>query len=147
MSQSDKQAIGAMSVVQAFQFLKDHPRSQLVDVRTRAEWSFVGVPLLPFRDEAAIFLEWQSYPDMQVDGDFATRLEMELTRRAVGASEALLFLCRSGARSSAAAAAMTAAGRGVCVNIVDGFEGPLDAAGRRNRVGGWRAADLPWRQS
>jgi len=59
---------------------------------------------------------------------------------------AILFLCRSGARSRAAAIAMTELGFARCYNIAGGFEGDLD--GERHRgVGGWKAAGLPWRQN
>ncbi|QLP96744.1 MAG: rhodanese-like domain-containing protein [Rhodoblastus sp.] len=146
MTQSDS-SVDEMNVDEAYRFLQDNPAAQLVDVRTRAEWTFVGAPLLPFREDGAIMLEWQSYPDMRIDADFVARLDAELARRRVGADAALLFLCRSGARSHAAALAMKAAGRARCVNVRDGFEGPLDAEGRRGRVAGWRAAGLPWRQS
>ena len=59
----------------------------------------------------------------------------------------LLFICRSGARSAAAAKAMTAAGYSTCLNVADGFEGPLDAQAKRGTAGGWKAAGLPWRQT
>jgi len=59
----------------------------------------------------------------------------------------LLFLCRSGARSAAAAKAMTAAGYSTCLNVADGFEGPLDANGKRGSAAGWKATGLPWRQT
>ena len=58
----------------------------------------------------------------------------------------LVFVCRSGVRSVAAAHAATAAGLGRSYNVIDGFEGGLDAEGHRGTTG-WRAAGLPWRQS
>jgi hypothetical protein len=30
--------------------------------------------------------------------------------------------------------------------VLEGFEGDRDARGRRNTVGGWRLAGLPWEQ-
>src|SRR5260370_22642359 len=59
----------------------------------------------------------------------------------------LLFICRSGARSAAAAKAMTAAGYSTCLNVAEGFEGPLDAQAKRGSAGGWKGAGLPWRQT
>lgn len=147
MRQSDPSSVVEMSVDDAYRFLQERPGAQLVDVRTRPEWSFVGVPFLPFRADQPIFLEWRSYPDMQVDGAFASRLEAELRRRGVDAHAPLLFLCRSGARSREAAAAMIDAGRPVCINVTEGFEGPLDDDGHRGLLAGWRASRLPWRQS
>ena len=59
----------------------------------------------------------------------------------------MLFICRSGARSAAAASAMTQAGYTSCWNVAQGFEGDRDAVGHRASVGGWKAAGLPWVQS
>ncbi|MGL5909808.1 MAG: rhodanese-like domain-containing protein, partial [Phycicoccus sp.] len=67
--------------------------------------------------------------------------------RAAGAEPGrpVYLLCRSGVRSVAAAEALTAAGLGPAYNVLDGFEGPHDAAGHRT-VSGWKNAGLPWRQ-
>ncbi|PIV91724.1 MAG: rhodanese, partial [Gallionellales bacterium CG17_big_fil_post_rev_8_21_14_2_50_54_146] len=59
----------------------------------------------------------------------------------------VLFLCRSGARSHAAASAATAAGFTASYNVLEGFEGDPDGALHRNTINGWRAAGLPWIQA
>ncbi len=59
----------------------------------------------------------------------------------------LLFLCRSGVRSKAAAAAMTRAGYSNCFNVSEGFEGDRDSEKHRSQVGGWKKAGLPWAQN
>ena len=84
---------------------------------------------------------------MKVAADFAPRLLEIMRARGVAATAPVLFLCRSGARSRAAAVAMTQAGQERCYNIADGFEGPLDDKQRRGAVGGWKARGLPWAQS
>ena len=68
--------------------------------------------------------------------------------RAGGAVEdaPVLFICRSGNRSKAAAIAMTAAGFARCYNVAEGFEGAPDDKGHRGVVGGWKVAGLPWIQ-
>jgi rhodanese-related sulfurtransferase len=145
-SQSDA-LITEIDVRSAYALLERDPGAQLVDVRTRAEWAFVGVPMLPFRGAEPIFLEWQRYPDMSVDPDFAARLAAEFDRRGVTRGSNVLFLCRSGARSRAAGAVAARDERGLKVfNVSEGFEGPLDERGHRGRVSGWRAEGLPWRQ-
>ena len=108
----------------------------LVDVRTQAELDWVGfVP-------GSLHIEWQRYPGGVANPDFLPRLESEL-----GHDRPVLFLCRSGARSHAAATVAAAAGYARSFNVLQGFEGDRDPAGRRNTVGGWRAAGLPWKQS
>ena len=119
----------------------------LVDVRTQAEWMFVGVPDLSQIGSRAIFLEWQSLPAMQINLDFPRQLAEAVTEAGGNTDTPLYFLCRSGARSMSAAQVMTEAGYSTCYNIADGFEGPLDGARHRNVTAGWRASGLPWVQS
>ena len=40
----------------------------LVDVRTRAEWTYVGVPVLEGAHHDVAFVEWSTFPDGQVNG-------------------------------------------------------------------------------
>jgi rhodanese-related sulfurtransferase len=80
---------------------------------------------------------------MQVDPDFADKVRAA----GVGENDEVFLICRSGARSAAAANALTAAGFAHCYNVAQGFEGDRDAEGHRGSVGGWKAAGLPWAQS
>jgi rhodanese-related sulfurtransferase len=127
----------------AFKILSENKDAVLIDVRTRPEWNYVGLPELGSIGKKPALLEWQVFPSMQPNPDFVTALSGAVADKAAP----LLFLCRSGARSAAAAKAMTAAGYSTCLNISDGFEGPLDAQAKRGSAGGWKAAGLPWRQS
>ena len=133
---------GDLRPAEAWELLKAEPAAQLVDVRTRPEWAFVGIPNLDSIKKKPILLAWQTYPAMQINPTFAEEL-----RRIVPSPEApLLFICRSGTRSRAAAERMTAAGYGRCYNVAEGFEGQVDAEGHRGRKAGWKAAGLPWNQ-
>ena len=127
----------------AWELLVTEPAAQLVDVRTQPEWSFVGVPDLGSVGRKAILQAWQIYPQMAIDPDFAVKLKAKLTG---DISAPVFFLCRSGARSRAAAQAMTAVGFTRCYNVAGGFEGDKDGAGHRGRLGGWKAENLPWVQ-
>ncbi|THD47569.1 MAG: rhodanese-like domain-containing protein [Bradyrhizobium sp.] len=138
---------GELSVGDAYALLSQDEKATLVDVRTKAEWAYVGVPDLSALGKTPILLEWQTYPSMQVAADFTPRLIAELTERGVGPGTPALFLCRSGVRSLAAARALASAGWRRCYNVTDGFEGGLDASRRRGALGGWRAGGLPWTQS
>ena len=138
---------GDLLAINAYTLLEGDSSSVLVDVRTQAEWAYVGTPDLRALRKAPLFLEWQSYPSMAVDANFAARLEEMLQSAGVDRGASLVFLCRSGARSRQAAIAMTSAGWAPCFNISDGFEGPLDGSRHRSGVSGWRAGGLPWTQT
>lgn len=126
--------------------LKGDAGAVLVDVRTRAEWTFVGLPDLSTLNKRVLTVEWQTFPDNRVDPDFVEKLSGLLDGAGVSKDAELFFVCRSGARSHAAAAAMAGAGYTRCRNVADGFEGPLDTSQKRGQVAGWKAAGLPWRQ-
>jgi rhodanese-related sulfurtransferase len=127
----------------AWKILSERSDAILIDVRTTAEWNFVGTADLASIGKKSAHLEWQTFPSMQPNPDFVSAL----TGGVADKNTPLLFLCRSGARSAAAAKAMTAAGHTTCLNVTDGFEGPLDAGAKRGGSGGWKASGLPWRQS
>ena len=138
---------GDISATEAYELLKKDKSSVLVDVRTKAEWAFVGAPDLSPLNKEPVFIEWQEYPSMQVNPQFGERVQALIAALGGDASTPLLFLCRSGARSQAAAIAVTAAGQLKCLNIAGGFEGGHDASRRRGAIQGWKASGLPWAQS
>jgi len=144
--QHDDKAVDAVDVETTWSGLTSSPRSQLVDVRTRAEWTYVGIPDLGPIGKRAVLVEWQTFPDQAVDPRFAERLAGELKALGVQLDDDLFFICRSGSRSLAAAKAMVAEGYRACHNVAGGFEGPLDDKRHRGYVGGWKAAGLPWHQ-
>lgn len=127
---------GALTPSETWEVLRHAPGARLIDIRSRAELDWVG------RIPDAIEIEWQTYPDKQLNPHFMVEL-----KHAVNPESLLLFICRSGGRSNNAAKACTAAGFVDCYNVLEGFEGDRDANGRRNCIGGWRKAGLPWSQS
>ena len=138
---------GDVSADEAMTILTTDTAAILVDVRSRPEWQFVGVPDLSALNKDAVLLEWQSYPAMGVNAAFVDTLRGELARKGASPDTPVLFLCRSGARSRSAALAMAAEGHTRCYNITGGFEGPPDQDGRRGTVDGWKALKLPWTQT
>ena len=131
-----------ISPTATWEALKADPQAQLVDVRTDAEFNFVGLPELAEAGKQPVTIPWQIYPTMQVNAGF-----IELLRAAGFTPEhKIYFLCRSGARSAAAALAAIEAGFPHAFNIADGFEGPPDGDGHRGHIAGWKAEGLPWRQ-
>jgi rhodanese-related sulfurtransferase len=138
---------GDILAIDAHALLEGESTSVLIDVRTQAEWTYVGTPDIQALGKTPLFLEWQSYPSMAVDANFTARLEALLQAEGVDRGASLVFLCRSGARSRQAATAMTSAGWSPCFNVSDGFEGALDGSHRRGVVSGWKAGGLPWAQT
>src|SRR5271168_1497068 len=88
---------GDLSVEEAFAMLANDERAELVDVRTRPEWQFVGVPDLGALGKSPIFREFHTYPGMQVSLDFVPGVIDELERRGADTTSPVIFLCRSGA--------------------------------------------------
>ena len=127
---------------QVWAALKSDPAARLVDVRTPAEWTYVGLPDLSESGHDPVLIPWQLFPSMQVNADFMHQLgEAGLTP-----DHKIYFLCRSGVRSLAAAQEAVQAGYHHAYNIADGFEGPPDEHGHRGHLSGWKAEHLPWRQ-
>lgn len=133
-------------VSEVWKTLQSHPDSALIDVRTRAEWTFVGVPDLSPLGKRVLTVEWQTFPDSQLNAAFGTQLKSLLDQAGVNKNSELFFICRSGARSRMAAEAAMAAGFTNSRNVAEGFEGPLDDKGQRGKVAGWKAEGLPWMQ-
>jgi rhodanese-related sulfurtransferase len=127
---------GALLPAEAHALLQQLPASKLVDVRTQAEWEYVG------RIPDTVLIEWNTYPNGQRNPDFLNELQAQIAKD----DAPVMFLCRSGARSHQAAQAAAQAGYANSYNILEGFEGNKDANGHRNTVGGWRFAGLPWIQ-
>jgi rhodanese-related sulfurtransferase len=130
---------GDLPPVEAHARLKANPQAVLVDVRTQPEWTFVGVPVV----ERLIRLSWQVFPAMEINAGFVTEVE----GAGLPKDTEILCICRSGARSASAAAALTRAGFTNCWNVAQGFEGDKNGDGHRGSSNGWKAANLPWTQS
>lgn len=141
--------VSELSPTESWELLETEPGAVLIDVRTQAEWGFVGVPDLAELGKSTIFVEWARYPDMSMNPRFVAEVMTQLGGRT---PSHLLFICRSGARSLRSAMAvadhLSQAGEPVpCVNVREGFEGDLDQAGHRGNQNGWKARGLAWRQS
>jgi rhodanese-related sulfurtransferase len=127
---------GALTPAEAHEIWRSTQGAALVDVRTRAEWDYVG------RIPGAVEIELLTYPGNRPNPAFLTELQGKVDKETP-----VLFICRSGGRSHNAAMLATQAGYRAAYNVLEGFEGDRDAQGHRNSTGGWRAAGLPWTQT
>ena len=109
----------------------------LVDVRTEGEWAHIGIPDTRATDNDPLFIQW-TFPGGIPNPEFITDLEQQGPENR---GTELLFLCRSGQRSIAAATAATRAGF-ISYNVLEGFEGEPDRYGERT-VNGWKNRGLP----
>ena len=135
-----------VSVLDVWKRMESDTAAQLVDVRTKPEWAFVGVPDVSRLGRRVLMVEWQTFPDSRVDPVFTERLTGLLTEAGVKTDADIFFICRTGGRSRMAAEAMTGAGYARCHNVAEGFEGPLDTDRHRGNLAGWKSAGLPWVQ-
>ena len=107
----------------------------LVDVRSAEERKFVGhVP-------GTLHVPWATGTALTRNPRFARELEAKVRK-----DEVVLLLCRSGKRSALAAEVAAKAGFAQVFNVLEGFEGEIDAAGHRGTADGWRFRGLPWQQ-
>lgn len=141
--------VDEMTPEDAWNAMAIDPGCVLIDVRSRPEWQFAGMPDLAEIAREVWTVEWQTWPEMTPNLGFLSDLDAQMGDQV---PSRMFFLCRAGPRSLAAARATAKQlhSRGVNVhitNIAEGFEGAQDDNGQRGRISGWKAAGLPWRQS
>lgn len=109
--------------------------ARIIDVRTPEERKFVGYIL------DSVHVPWMTGTAFVRNPRFVRELEGKARK-----DEVLLFVCRSGSRSAAAAEAATRANYQHAFSVNEGFEGDLDDRRQRGTRGGWRSHGLPWLQ-
>ncbi len=134
---------GNISPQTAWDTLKTTENAWLIDVRTQAEWAFVGQVNIASLNKTPLYIEWQSFPNGQQNTEFLTQCENHIDNK----TAYIFFLCRSGARSTAAARYVHKHGYQYVYNIDGGFEGDHDAQAHRGKINGWKASELLWQQN
>ena len=130
--------INSLTAAETYDELKKIPEGKILDVRTAAELNFVGRVSYPL----CAFAEWKTFPSGTLNPDFVDHV----AEAGLGKNCQIFLICRSGVRSLEAAKALREAGYKNLTNISDGFEGDLNAHGRRGSINGWKASGLPWQQ-
>jgi rhodanese-related sulfurtransferase len=119
-------------------YLQRTPDALFLDVRMEIEYLYVGHP------PGVVHLAWYEYPDMQAHpARFVAQVEREVNG---DKQRPVVLICRSGKRTLDAGHALESAGFANVINVLEGFEGDLDANDQRGTVNGWRHAGLPWEQ-
>lgn len=133
-------SVESVSASEALDMLMLNSDVVLLDVRTKEEWKFVGIPLVQFGENRVHFVSWRILPDMQQNGNFLQDVRSRITDLNVP----IILMCRSGARSMEAGVYLMRNGYTRCYNIEYGFEGELDMNYQRGFINGWKASALPW---
>ncbi len=140
---SNKKYAGDVTLSEAWDLLTDDENSVLIDVRTDAEWNYVGVPNLESIGKDIICISWLIFPGNMPNDSFMNQVH----EAGIKPDQTILLLCRSGQRSVSAAVALTDGGFSKAFNILEGFEGEKDHEERRGQLGGWKVSNLPWKQN
>ena len=137
---------GNMTLEKTWQILKNEKDAILIDVRSAAEWAYVGVTDLSSIGKEALTIEWKSYS--KNDGMVENQNFVDQVKELCPNYNAKIFsLCRSGVRSIATSKILTEAGFTHAYNVLEGFEGDKDITEHRGQLGGWKVRGLPWKQN
>jgi len=143
-----------LTAKEAYDVISMNPdRILFIDVRTRAEVEFVGwAPVvdavIPYMTND--FDEWDEKKHRYqkiINGDFPIVFEELVASKGFNINTPIIFMCRSGTRSSKAATLATKLGYTQAYTMVDGFEGDKakEGADKGHRVvNGWKNSGAPW---
>ncbi len=134
--------INNSSSLDCFRMLSINQNSHLIDVRTKPEWDYVGIPDLSSIKKQVLCISWKIYPEMRVNKNF----EKQIIKSNIKKNNNLYFICRSGKRSYDATKFLISKGYTNCFNVYDGFEGKLNQHHKRTSIDGWKFHNLPWKQ-
>jgi len=143
-----------LTAVEAYKVVEAHAGEVLfIDVRTLAEIEFVGwTPVvdavIPYMTND--FEEWNEKKNRYlkvISGDFPIAFEDLVASKGFSYNTPIIFMCRSGSRSSKAATLATKLGYTQAYTVVDGFEGDKAKKGEdtgHRTLNGWKNSGLPW---
>ena len=126
----------------AVERLQNNPQALFVDVRSKAEFKYVGFP------ENSILIPWIDDPDWEPNPEaFSDLVMQELDGRENLLNTEIILICRSGFRSNEALKCLENKGFTQVSHVASGFEGDLDENDHRGNLNGWRHDGMPWSQS
>ena len=128
-----------------------------LDVRTRAEVNFLGIPTvadanIPYMEMDNMYSwdEKKGVFKLEPNSGFMTQVQQRLKQKGLDTDAKIIVMCRSGDRSAKAADLLAKSGYKNVYSVVDGYEGDVAKEGDRKgqrAVNGWRNANLPWTYS
>ena len=144
-----------LTAVDAYEMVSEDPAKVLfIDVRTRGELQFIGMPTLV---DAHVPILIEATPPQWDDAtssfklvpnpDFVAAVDARLAQKGLTRDAPVIVICQGGLRAARAANALTQARYTMVYTVIDGFEGDPVADGPtkgQRLVNGWRNAGLPW---
>ena len=134
---------GDLTPEETWEILKNEQSAVLIDVRTAAEWNYVGVADLTSLGKEQLTISWVTFPGNLKNENFVAEVEAACPDK----DAKVISICRSGVRSISSSDALTKAGYTQAYNVLEGFEGNKDDTSHRGSVGGWKVRGLPWKQN
>ena len=126
----------------AVERLQDNPQALFVDVRSKAEYKYVGFP------ENSILIPWIDDPDWEPNPEaFSDLVMQELDGRENLLNTEIILICRSGFRSNEALKCLENKGFTQVSHVASGFEGDLDENDHRGNLNGCRHDGMACSQS
>jgi len=144
-----------LTAIEAYDLItKNQENTLFIDVRTQAELTFVGAPMMidaniPYE----VIQNWNQWDDkgktfqMSVNQDFVRAFEKRILDKGLNRQSTIILMCRSGYRSASAADLLANIGYTKVYNLIDGFEGDTAISGSKKGqrvINGWKNSDLPW---
>ena len=139
-----------LTAQEASAFLAQNEEAVLIDIRTRAEVSFVGIAAEADKNIPYMVMDefWEFGADkgtykMAVNSNFDREVAGFIQERGLSKESPIILMCRSGSRSARAADLLGQLGYTSVYSVVDGFEGDKDPDGVRS-VNGWKNSNQAW---
>lgn len=139
---------------ETYEMMKKDPKVILVDVRTPAEWQFVGYTKMAQIMVPSVFFKYDAIDDKKpryrdiMNPNFISEFEEAAAKIGADEDTTYVIMCRSGAtRAQPAAKALWQYGYKNVYIMTDGFEGGKlkdgDRKGYRLKAG-WKYNGYPW---
>ena len=133
---------------------KDSSNLLFIDIRTRAEATYIGLPSLIDANiplsRTGNFEQWDEKKNtfkLVRNTEFIRQINEALEKKGLNKDSPIVLICRSGSRSAKAARILHISGFKNVYSVTDGFEGDKMRTGPykgQRLVNGWKNNDLPW---
>jgi rhodanese-related sulfurtransferase len=143
-----------LDAVEAYRMKSETPNALFIDVRTRAEVAFLGMPTVADANIPYVVAEeWGNWDEKKgtfkfpANSEFQPAVDSLVAARGLNKESTIIVMCRSGSRSAKAANLLAKAGYRNVYSVIDGYEGDKAKAGNgkgQRVVNGWKNAGLPW---